>query len=147
MGSTISIDNTILGQSLLHKTFCTKISFYYNRYNNKNGVLEERAYLQESPIGIMYGAISEKIDEGLFFTINKVERIWGIDAGFSLYLYISIDKLTDEKLKQYNSIPLIIPVRHTNNILPETFKFETNPNEVNFDVPIKYDSNKIEHIR
>lgn len=53
MGSTRSINNTILDQSLVHKTFCTKIPFYYNRYN-KNGVLEQKAYLQEYPIGIMY---------------------------------------------------------------------------------------------
>jgi hypothetical protein len=146
MGSTISIDNTILGQSLLHKTFCTKIPFYHNRYINKNGILENRAYLQEYPIGIMYGAISEKIDEGLFFTINKVERIWGLDAGFSLYLYISIDKLMDDKLKEYNSIPLIFSVYGIFKLLPRAFQFEMNPNEINFDVPIKYDNTKINFI-
>lgn len=38
MGSAISIDNTILGQSMINKSYCTKIPFYYNRYYNNGGL-------------------------------------------------------------------------------------------------------------
>ncbi len=108
MGSTTSINDTILGQSLVgtaiperfgckhvlaqcDNTFRTKVPFEYTRYHN-NTALESRAYLSVLNSKTI-GPLVQIINPGLVFTVKNVEKRWGVDTGASLYIYVTINKL------------------------------------------------------
>lgn len=147
MGSTISINDTILGRSLIQNSFRTLVPFYYTRYRHDDGTYENRAYLSSTNyqyIGRMDNIT--KIDPGLIFTIIKVDKRWGIDTGVSLNIYVDINKPYDEFL---NEVPVIITGGERRDLFSPVFEITIKPDtngEVNFDIPIVYDDNIIQYI-
>ncbi len=127
MGSTISIDNTILGKSLLNKTFITKVPFYYKKYNDNSESFTNNKNNNED----------YKFDKGLKFTIHHIDRRWPIDPGFSLDLYITIN---DENFKEQ----IKMSVSRYNIINPFTFTMISN--EINFNIPICINNDIVEMI-
>lgn len=143
MGSVISIDNTILGQSLINRSFETKILLYYRHYEKQYDIPTDHAYLSKFR---SFNDNSIKIESGMVFTVNKVERKWGIDAGFSLLLYVTIKKCIHNDFEKYNEIPIIISVHQKLDLLPQLFEFVMNPNDINFNIPIEVNGNMLESI-
>jgi hypothetical protein len=128
MGSTISIDHTILGKSLLGKTFITKVPFYYKKYSDGS----------EGFSNYITSNYDCKFDKGMKFTIHHVDRRWSVDAGFSLHLHIKVD---------YENImgkAIIMSVSDFNLTTPKPFTFTMSPNEVNFDIPININTDIVD---
>ena len=97
MGSSNSISQTVLGQSLINKTFQTKVPFRYYYYKSDN-----RYYMKQSDdndnIVTIFGntddseSFSMVIKEPIEFTITDVMYRWSIDAGKSIYIIVNINK-------------------------------------------------------
>lgn len=127
MGSTISIDETILGKSLLNKTFITKVPFYYKKYSDTSEKFNN--YKDNDS--------DYKFEKGLTFTIHHINRWWSIDPGFYLHLYITV---SDENFKDQIKMSV-----GTHNFI-KPFTFTMMPNEINFNIPISINTDIVEMI-
>lgn len=102
MGSSISIDDTVAGQSLLTQTFKTNIPFYATQFMNC-GVYENRVFLRDHPI---INTKQHTIPQNTIFTVNHVEK-----KNSLIYVYIEIN---------YNQLIIIL-----GNSVSRPFLFNT----------------------
>lgn len=129
MGNTIDISHTILGNSLINKKFITKVPFYYRMYIDGSEYFSHTHFFEEY----------EVFDPGMVFKVNKVERKWGIDAGISLRLHISIFIDYEYSPKVRNIIMSI-----SSYPLQTAFPFEFANSDINFNLPIKINTDVVD---
>jgi len=123
MGSSISLNNTIVGESLLNQTFKTKIVFYHTQFMNC-GIFENRAFLKQYPI---VNTKQYLIPQNTIFTINNVEQV-----NDKFYIYIQTDIFAE--------IPLIIIININANNVNNLFIFDS------IDLPITINKHLITSI-
>lgn len=90
MGTTTSAINTPLGQSIIGKTYITKIpvAFGYSVYDKVFVIREweDRQTLSNPKVGEFW----VKLEPGLIFQITDVKKSWGIDSGTNVRIHIEI---------------------------------------------------------
>lgn len=88
MGSTVSVNNTILGRSVVGKCYQVMVPMYIdNVYEN---TLSHDFYLntdEQAPTPKRSGEFVVKIPEGAVFRVTDVYRKVGIDSGTNLVIY------------------------------------------------------------
>lgn len=129
MGSTVSAIHTPLGQSLIGKTYITKIpvSFSYSLHDKVYVIQEWRD--RPSLCNPLIGEFRIKLKTGLIFTIIDIKRRCNFETGISLVINIKIenDMTLNNKTKFIKSIEdppflrfgtwALIPYQQSKNLL------------------------------
>jgi hypothetical protein len=90
MGSIQSIDNTVLGKSLIGRKFRTKnpCCFSYSCYDNVYYI--KKWYDKGSPCNPKPGSFNLEVKSLIEFRIISVKKTWGIDSGDFIKVGIQI---------------------------------------------------------
>jgi hypothetical protein len=122
MGTTISINHTILGQSLMNQTFKTKMPYYVTQFMNF-GVYESKLYFKQD---VLNHTKQTMLYPGTLFTISNVEQ-----CNNTLYLHMTIE-----------NYPTVIMT-----IKPFQFKpFQILTDDIDVDVPMMINNQLINTI-
>lgn len=123
MGSAVSINNTILGQSLLNQTFKTKIPYYVTQFMNF-GFYESKLYLKQD---VLKHTNQTLLSPNTIFTISNVEIY-----NNTLYLTMNIENFFK---------PVILIIK------PYQFQpFQIVTDSIDVDIPIMINNQLINSI-
>jgi len=117
MGGSLSVGNTVLGQSVIGKKYSTKIPFYYNRFSH-----DDKAYLYAYPCSA--GCIDHFKMTPFIFTVKDAIRSY---HGVSLDLVIQLDD--NDTLPP---IPIVIHVQPYQNSVQQCFTIYWKGNDIDF---------------